>query len=67
MLLAAALVEELEVAIATHRQGRQVKPEDAHRCVRSLYTWQNVAKRTENVYDRISHEEDFDFADRLKR
>ena len=45
----AALVQSLEEAIARSKQGRPVSPEEQHRMVRKIYTWANVAKRTEVV------------------
>ena len=46
----AALVEGLEDAIKSHRSGECIPHEEIHRQVKNLYTWQNVAKRTEKVY-----------------
>ena len=62
-----ALTDELEAAIRDRRSGRYVPPMEAHRRVRNLYTWQNVAKRTHLVYDRIAQEEEVELADRLRR
>lgn len=44
-----ALVSSLEEAIAAHREGERVEHWEMHRRVRNMYTWQNVAKRTEKV------------------
>lgn len=50
------LVKELENAILDRRKGRFVPPLEAHKRVSKMYTWQNVARRTEIVYDRLSGE-----------
>lgn len=48
-----ALVETLTESIEDCRRGDVIAPDVAHSRVREFYTWQNVARRTELVYDRI--------------
>ena len=60
-------MEALEVAIENHRTGNVVSPSEVHERVKKLYTWQNVAKRTEAVYNTIAQAPDLDLADRLQR
>ncbi len=45
----AALLEGLEEAIGSHRRGERMPHEEVHRRVKELYTWQDVAERTEKV------------------
>ncbi|KAL8571190.1 hypothetical protein ACOMHN_010651 [Nucella lapillus] len=49
-----ALAEALEKAIEDHQLGRAVPPWQAHNRVKHMYTWTNVAQRTEQVYDRVT-------------
>ena len=44
-----ALVEVLKQTISAKRDGRLVPPWEAHERIKKMYTWQNVAKRTERV------------------
>ena len=46
-----ALTECLEMAIKAHREGKVMCPQEKHERVRTLYTWANVAERTEKVCD----------------
>jgi len=46
-------------------RGTAVDPFEAHECVRKLYTWQNVAKRTERVYDLVSTNDEPSLVSRL--
>jgi len=62
-----AVMEALEKAIENHRTGHFVPPAEVHERVKKLYTWQNVARRTEAVYDTIAHEPYIDLSDRLQR
>ncbi|XP_067658944.1 phosphatidylinositol N-acetylglucosaminyltransferase subunit A-like isoform X1 [Haliotis asinina] len=61
------LVEELEKAIRDKRLGRVVSPYEAHKRIKDLYTWRNVAKRTEVVYNAVSQKPTRDLPDRLLR
>jgi len=54
-----ALVDELEAVILDIQNGRQLDCFTIHNSVKHMYTWQNVAARTERVYDNISEEEDW--------
>ena len=62
-----ALVAELESAIIEQRTNQHMSPYAIHSRVRELYKWQDVAKRTELVYDRIAREREIDLAERLHR
>lgn len=62
-----ALVEALENAIADKLSGNVVDPFEAHRRVQQLYTWQNVATRTEAVYDKIMSVPSRDMSEKIKR
>lgn len=44
-----ALVEALDSAVQDARDGRFVPPDVAHERIRTMYTWDNVARRTEKV------------------
>lgn len=48
-----SLLEELERAISDRRCGRNIDPYVAHNKIRTVYTWRNVAVRTEKVYDLV--------------
>ncbi|ESO10840.1 hypothetical protein HELRODRAFT_72682 [Helobdella robusta] len=63
-----SLAEQLNEAIAERRMVKKMKEMmTIHKEVASLYTWQNVAKRTQAVYDVISGEEPKKLIDKLKR
>ncbi|KAK7093755.1 phosphatidylinositol N-acetylglucosaminyltransferase subunit A-like [Littorina saxatilis] len=62
-----ALAEALQRAIEDKRQRKAVSPWEAHHCVKNMYTWANVAERTEKVYDLVSVSPDRDVATRLQR
>lgn len=64
---AASLIESLEKAITKRRNCQLLSPDGAHDWVRKTYTWQNVAERTEIVYDKISAATEVTLADRLHR
>ncbi|KAI5821392.1 phosphatidylinositol N-acetylglucosaminyltransferase gpi3 subunit [Pyronema omphalodes] len=53
-------------AIAELRRGN-VKTEKFHKRVQKMYSWTNVAMRTERVYDYISNTEKGTLIDRLKK
>ncbi|KAK5890445.1 hypothetical protein CesoFtcFv8_013964 [Champsocephalus esox] len=52
-----ALCAGLETVIARQRSASVRSPASIHACVQNLYTWRNVAERTEKVYDRAAGEE----------
>uniref|UniRef100_A0A3B4AA21 phosphatidylinositol N-acetylglucosaminyltransferase n=1 Tax=Periophthalmus magnuspinnatus TaxID=409849 RepID=A0A3B4AA21_9GOBI len=52
-----SLCAGLESVISQHRTGAVPSPASIHARVRNLYTWRNVAERTEKVYDRVAGEE----------
>ncbi|XP_069122175.1 phosphatidylinositol N-acetylglucosaminyltransferase subunit A-like [Argopecten irradians] len=61
-----SLLASVELAIEDRRKGREVPPFEAHRRIMSLYTWRNVAMRTERVYDMVCCEEPRETSTRLK-
>ncbi|KAL3212415.1 hypothetical protein MRX96_035916 [Rhipicephalus microplus] len=61
------LLEGLECAIERHRQGDVVPAAEAHSRVSRMYRWENVAKRTQRVYDAIDHEPPVSLRQRLDR
>lgn len=61
-----ALVEKTCHAIAELRRGR-VKTHRFHDQVRRMYSWTNVARRTERVYDGVCAADKVNLMDRLKR
>nr|XP_037279942.1 LOW QUALITY PROTEIN: phosphatidylinositol N-acetylglucosaminyltransferase subunit A-like [Rhipicephalus microplus] len=61
------LLEGLECAIERHRQGDVVPAAEAHSRVSRMYRWENVAKRTQRVYDTIDHEPPVSLRQRLDR
>ena len=60
-----ALTTVLDDAIHTCEQGEAVAPFDAHNCVKSMYTWQSVACRTEAVYDCVAQQPDVSLSEKL--
>jgi len=62
-----ALVEALDSAVQDARDGRFVPPDVAHERIRTMYTWDNVARRTEKVYDLVRAVPHVSFDERLKR
>lgn len=44
-----ALVAALDCAVQDARENRFVPPDVAHERIRTMYTWENVARRTEKV------------------
>lgn len=62
-----SLVAALESALQAARNNTIVPPNTAHERIRTMYTWQNVARRTERVYDLVSAAPHVSFEERLKR
>ncbi|XP_046902850.1 phosphatidylinositol N-acetylglucosaminyltransferase subunit A-like isoform X3 [Hypomesus transpacificus] len=52
-----SLCEGLESVIARQRAGAVPSPASIHARVCTLYTWRNVAERTEKVYDKVVGQE----------
>lgn len=65
MFTVTALTEALSSAILDSVHGTAVDPFEAHECVRQLYTWQNVAQRTECVYNLVGTVDEPSLIDRL--
>ncbi|XP_071449168.1 phosphatidylinositol N-acetylglucosaminyltransferase subunit A [Hetaerina americana] len=51
-----ALLDGLETAISDLKAKKCPPPEECHRRVSSLYSWTDIAARTENVYKIVSQE-----------
>ena len=62
-----ALKDEVEKAILARRANQVMDEFTLHDNVKDLYTWQNVAARTENVYNSIEKVDEPDIATKLKR
>ncbi|XP_026232959.1 phosphatidylinositol N-acetylglucosaminyltransferase subunit A [Anabas testudineus] len=62
-----SLCAGLETVIARQRSGSVPSPFSIHARVQNLYTWRNVAERTEKVYDRVAGEEVLPLDRRLRR
>uniref|UniRef100_A0A3Q3SEW8 Phosphatidylinositol N-acetylglucosaminyltransferase subunit A n=1 Tax=Mastacembelus armatus TaxID=205130 RepID=A0A3Q3SEW8_9TELE len=62
-----SLCAGLETVIARQRSGFVPSPASIHAHVRNLYTWRNVAERTEKVYDQVAGEGVLPFNRRLQR
>ena len=67
MFTVTALTEALSSAILDCQRGIAIDPFEAHECVRKLYTWQNVAERTERVYNLVSTVEEPSLINQLDR
>ena len=65
--LVLALLVELEKAIADRRSGNVVDPFEAHKVIAGLYSWRDVARRTEVVYNKVCCILEPDLANRLQR
>jgi len=50
-----ALVDVLEEAIEAHRCGSRLPHQEMHERVKRMYTWHNVAKRTEKVFAQLGN------------
>ncbi|XP_072032926.1 phosphatidylinositol N-acetylglucosaminyltransferase subunit A-like [Amphiura filiformis] len=62
-----SLVEALNEAIARKRNNSVLPPEHIYTRMKDIYTWQNVAARTEQVYDSIADDPTTELAERLER
>jgi hypothetical protein len=65
MYLFAALTVALDKAINDIHSGRSMNVWQIRGCVENLYTWHDVAKRTEYVYDTSWDAEDFSLQSQL--
>ena len=63
----AALLVQLEKAIDDRRHGNVVDPFEAHKIIAGLYSWRDVARRTEKVYNTVCQIPEPDLANRLQR
>ncbi|XP_067018979.1 phosphatidylinositol N-acetylglucosaminyltransferase subunit A-like isoform X1 [Acropora muricata] len=62
-----SLVKELDRAVTDARKNTLVVPEEAHDRIKTMYTWQNVARRTERAYDLVETVSRVTFDERLNR
>lgn len=62
-----SLLYALECAISKKRNSTAMTPEEMHKRMKDVYLWQNVAMRTEKVYDSIQDNDPVDLGDRLWR
>lgn len=61
------LVHTLNRAIEDRKRGNFVPPFEAHKRIKKIYTWRDVAKRTEIVYNSVMNKVPNDSGDRLAR
>ncbi len=66
-IVSIALTESLEEAIEASVTGNVYSPHDVHERVRKLYTWQDVARRTERVYDSVYRDTEIHLQGRIKK
>jgi hypothetical protein len=62
-----ALVEEVDKAIQDRIHGNVIPAHDGHMIVKNLYTWHDVARRTEIVYNSVAGEPQGSLEDRIHR
>uniref|UniRef100_A0A8C2YIL1 Phosphatidylinositol glycan anchor biosynthesis class A n=1 Tax=Chinchilla lanigera TaxID=34839 RepID=A0A8C2YIL1_CHILA len=62
-----SLCEGLEKAIFQLKSGTLPTPENIHNIVKTFYTWKNVARRTEKVYELVLKEDVLSVDKRLDR
>ena len=69
MCICADLCSALEEAIKRELDGSRVSGAEMHATMRSIYTWPDVAHRTEGVYITVMQQRPTGstFADRVKR
>jgi phosphatidylinositol glycan class A protein len=58
------LIEKLTLAIS---KVKTVDPYKMYEHVKTMYTWDDVAERTERVYNKIIREEKWPLIERLRR
>jgi len=46
-----SVITALESAIQRYKRGEFLSPETCHEMIKKMYTWQDIARRTEIVYD----------------
>lgn len=61
------LVHALNRAIEDRKRGKFVPPFEAHERIKKIYTWRDVAKRTEIVYNSVMNKVPNDSGERLAR
>ncbi|XP_035663691.1 N-acetylglucosaminyl-phosphatidylinositol biosynthetic protein-like [Branchiostoma floridae] len=63
----ASLLVALETAVDDKRRGWTISPRERHERISTMYTWQDVARRTETVYDATAELPSSSLADRIYR
>ncbi|XP_023240450.1 N-acetylglucosaminyl-phosphatidylinositol biosynthetic protein-like [Centruroides sculpturatus] len=61
------LVDGLERALGDRKRGRVVPPFEAYSRICSMYQWNNVAQRTEAIYNKVERDPVDDLSTRLKK
>ncbi|XP_067145458.1 phosphatidylinositol N-acetylglucosaminyltransferase subunit A isoform X2 [Centruroides vittatus] len=61
------LVDGLERALGDRKRGRVVPPFEAYSRICSMYQWNNVAQRTEAIYNKVERDPVDDLSARLKK
>eukprot|EP00118_Oscarella_pearsei_P011124 m.72328 g.72328 ORF g.72328 m.72328 type:complete len:146 (+) comp35790_c0_seq37:996-1433(+) len=64
---AKALTDALHRAIGMVRRKVTLPPDECHKRVADMYQWDDVAARTEKVYDKAAQDPDYAFTERLQR
>ncbi|XP_066281291.1 phosphatidylinositol N-acetylglucosaminyltransferase subunit A-like [Branchiostoma lanceolatum] len=62
-----SLLNALKNAAEDKRRGRIISPRERHERISAMYTWQDVARRTETVYDATAELPSSTLADRIHR
>lgn len=62
-----SLMEGIERALADLRVGNIVCPYEGNLRIKSMYNWQNIAVRTEKVYDCVMTEPTYEIGAQLRR
>uniref|UniRef100_A0A7M6DNK1 phosphatidylinositol N-acetylglucosaminyltransferase n=1 Tax=Clytia hemisphaerica TaxID=252671 RepID=A0A7M6DNK1_9CNID len=57
----------MEQAISDRVKGHVIDPFVLNQRIKSMYTWQNVSRKTETVYDSISNNVELSIMERLER
>jgi phosphatidylinositol glycan class A protein len=61
------LLKGLERALADRKTGNVISPFEAHAKVKDYYQWDDIAKRTQKVYDSVINDPVEDLGERLHK
>ena len=61
------LLTGVETALDDRKAGRIVAPNEAHKIIETIYSWQDVAKSTERIYETVIHQKPSSVNDRLHK